>query len=217
MYVITGGMIAPPFRGGATACLVRGCAELPRSKGQIKRPYEGRRPEGPAERAESFLLRLKSSGPNPVRAAEELDRLQARLGELGKLDDVRAQVAALCREWGDTSLRGERGQAWLVLVGAFDLKEFAPDTARIARDAGLPAPLRIGACRALPRLGGSEAAPALTSVVLTRTDPQVRAAAAEAIADLGDRSARPALEALLEEELPRGLWTAIGAAVARLR
>jgi HEAT repeat protein len=45
----------------------------------------------------------------------------------------------------------------------------------------------------------------------------VRAAAAEALAALGDRTAGPVLRALLEEDLPRGVWNAVSAAVDRLR
>src|SRR5688572_560752 len=173
--------------------------------------------QGPVDRANSLLLRLETGGPNPVNAAEELDRLQGRLQRDDRLDALRPRIADLCAAWAGTPLRGERGRAWLTLVGAFGLKEHAGHTADLAREPGLPPALRMHACRVLPVLGGEDAGLALQAVLLANTDAQVRAAAAEALADLGDRSAAPILQALLEEDLPRGLWSAVSAAADRLR
>jgi HEAT repeat protein len=188
-------------------------------KGKGGRPpgQETHRAEGPEERAQSLLLRLETSGPNPRNAAEELDRLQARLERDGRLEEVRDRVEALCSAWAAAPLRGERAQAWLTLVGAFDLKEHTPEAAHIGEDNGLPTPLRVQSCRVLARLGGDEARRALQSILESRSDAQVRAAAAEALADLGDRGVRPVLEVLLEEDLPRPVWNAVSAALDRLR
>jgi len=174
-------------------------------------------PQSPEERARGLLLRLETDGPNPVNAAEELDRLQGRLERDGLLSGIRERVVALCEAWSETLLRGERARVWLTLVGAFGVKEQAPATARVAEDAGLPAATRVQACRVLAGLKGETATRALQGVVLSNGDAAVRAAAAEALAEIGDRSVRPALEALLEEDLPRAVWTAVNTAVDRLR
>jgi len=172
--------------------------------------------EGPLERAQGMLLRLETSGPNPVNAAEELDRLQGKLERDGELDPIRERVADLCDAWASTQLRGDRARAWLVLVGGFNLKEYLPDVAELARNTGLPAALRVPACHVLAHLGGEEATGALQEVLLARTDAQVRVAAAEALALLGDRSVRPVLEALLDEDLPQNVWSAVSHARDRL-
>jgi hypothetical protein len=175
--------------------------------------------QGGGQRADEMLRRLETDGPNPLQAAEELDRLQAALERAGRLAEVRESVRDLCDAWAETPgrLRGDHARAWLTLVGAFDLKEHAAGVGRLAENPGLPAALRVHACRILPRLGGDEARRLLQAVLLSTSEDPVRAAAAEALGDLGDRSARPVLEALLEEDLPRSLWTAASAALDRLR
>jgi HEAT repeat protein len=97
------------------------------------------------------------------------------------------------------------------------LKEHAGPAAEIAASPGAVPALRVQACRVLGQFGGEAATRALLSVLTSRADPPVRAAAAEALADLGDRAVRPVLEALLDEEVPRPVWTAVSAAVDRLR
>lgn len=184
--------------------------------GKGGKPAEERAPQGPVERAHELLARLESGGPNPVNAAEELDRLQAGLGRHGELDSFREQVREFCAAWADTPLRGDQGHAWLVLVGGYGLKEQAPRAAALATDPGLPTPLRMRACRVLSSFGGEEAVDALQAVLLSSADPQLRATAAESLTDLGDASVRPVLEALLEEDLPRPVWTAVTAALNRL-
>jgi HEAT repeat protein len=187
------------------------------SKGKQGGSGAGRGAQSLEERAEELLHRLESDGQNLLNAAEELDRLQGALERAGALGGVAARVAELCDGWAEESLRGDRARAWLTLVGAFDLKEHSVQTAELAENPGLPAPLRRHACQVLPRLGGEVAGRALQTVLRSNTDPQVRAAAAEALADLGDRSARPVMETLLEAEIPRDVWTAVSAALDRLR
>ena len=180
---------------------------------QPDRPAE----RSPEERARNLLLRLETDGPNPVQAAEELDRLQPSLQRSEKLEAVRESVADLCEAWSTHTLRGERARAWLVLVGGYRLEEHLWQVAELVQDAGLPAPLRIAAARTLTGLRGEEAVQALLPVVLSRGDAQVRAAAAEALAELGDSSIHGELAALLEEDLPRPVYQAVSAAVDRLR
>lgn len=188
-------------------------------KSKAARPSKPDRPaeRSPEERARNLILRLETDGPNPVQAAEELDRLQPALQRAERLDRITEQVADLCDAWTETSLRGDRGRAWLVLVGGFGLEEHVSQVADLVQDTGLPAVLRIAAARTLTRFRDDEAVQALLEVVLSRTDAQVRAAAAEALAVLGDRSVRPRLEPLLEEDLPRNVYQAVSAAVDRLR
>jgi hypothetical protein len=168
------------------------------------------------ERAATLLLRLETSGPNPVQAAEELDRLQGALRRAERLEPLRERVADLAAAWAQGPLRGERGRAWLTLVGAFGLSEHGESVARLAADPGLPAALRIPACRVLAQLRAPEAAGALLEVAGSRAEPAVRAAAVEGLMDLGDSSVRPTLQALLDQDLPRPLWVAVNAALDRL-
>ncbi|MFN3648070.1 MAG: HEAT repeat domain-containing protein [Armatimonadota bacterium] len=174
-------------------------------------------PQDAPERARDLLLRLETGGPNPVNAAEELDRLQGRLERDGTLELFREHVAELADAWSETALRGERGRAWLTLVGAYDLKEHTLLVANLALDPGLPGPLRSQACHVLARLGGETASGALQQVLLSGGDAQVRAASAESLGLLRDRSVRPVLETLLEEDLPRNVWNAVSEAADRLR
>jgi HEAT repeat protein len=174
---------------------------------------------GPSVRADELLRRLETNGVNPVQAAEELDRLQPSLARAGADAEVRDRVADLCAAWAAdaaATLRGDRARAWLVLVGAFSFPEHAEEVASLARDSGLPARLRIQAFRALAALDPAAASPVLQEVLLSPADPAVRAAAAEALVDTGDRTARPVLEALLDEDLPRSLWQAVSQAADRL-
>lgn len=174
-------------------------------------------PQDALERARSLLLRLETSGPNPANAAEELDRLQGKLEREGMLEAFTEHVSDLCSAWAETPLRGERARAWLTLVGAFNRTEHTAGVAELAENTGLPAPLRGQACQVLSRLGGPEAATTLQRVLLSNTDAQVRTAAADGLAQLRDRSVRPTLEALLEEDLPRNVWNAVNEALDRLR
>src|SRR5688572_2340976 len=164
---------------------------------------------GPRERALTFLERLQTGGPKPVNAAEELDRLQPSLARMDAGDWLRDRVAELAEAWRETDLRGERLEAWLTLIGAFDLTEFGEDAAAKAENPGLPSPIRIRACFVTRRLLGGESAEPLARVLGSKTDARVRQAAAEALADLGDPSLRPLFDALLEEDLPRDLWNAV--------
>lgn len=193
---------------------------MPRGKG--RKPARARAgprhaPESAEERAESLLLRLETDGPKPLNAAEELDRLQAALERDERLEEVRERVADLCDARAGIPLRGEAGEVWLTLVGGFGLREHAGRVGELAADPGLTPALRIRACRTLPQLAGPGAADALACILRSRTDARVRAAAAEALAQLGDRSVRPQLEPLLEEELPLPVWQAVSEAVDRLR
>lgn len=185
-----------------------------------KKPRRGgelHEPRTAEERARDLLLRLETSGPNPKNAAEELDRLQGKLERDGQLDDFRERLAELADAWADGTLRGERAHAWLTLVGGFVLQENVERVASLAEDTGLHAPLRIHACQVLPSLKGEVAVRALQSVLLSRTDPLVRAAAADGLALLGDRSVAPVLATLLDEDLPRNVWSAVSGAFDRLR
>jgi len=185
-----------------------------------KKPRRGgelHEPRTSEERARDLLLRLETSGPNPRNAAEELDRLQGKLERDGQLDDFRDRVAELAAAWSGNPLRGERGHAWLTLVGGFDLKENVSRVAELAEDPGLPTAIRVHACRVLPTLKGEVAVSALQGVLLSRTDAQVRVAAADGLALIGDRSVAPVLEVLLDEDLPRNVWSAVSAAFDRLR
>ena len=172
---------------------------------------------GPRERASTFLERLQSGGPNPVNAAEELDRLQPSLARLEAGDWLKERVTELVDAWRETDLRGERLEAWLALIGAFDLVEFGDEAAAKAEDTAVPPHLRARACFVARRLLDADAAAPLARILGSNTDARVRQAAAEALGDLGDGSVRPLLEALLEEDLPRGLWNAVSAALERLR
>jgi hypothetical protein len=190
----------------------------------VRRPKQGKakgpepvRERGPEERARNLLLRLEADGVNPVQAAEELDRLQGALERAGKLQVLTEALQQLCDAWAEGNLRGDRGRAWLVLVGAFGFAEHVGRVGEIAWDSGLTPALRIPALRALARFKGEEAVRVLQAVLLSRSDAQVRATAAEGLADIGDRSVRPVLEELLEEELPRNVWNAVNGAVDRLR
>lgn len=174
-------------------------------------------PRTAEERARDLLLRLETSGPKPVNAAEELDRLQGKLERDGLLDDFRERLAELADAWADSPLRGERAHAWLTLVGGFALREHLERVAELAEDPGLPTDIRIHACRVLPTFKSEAAVGALQAVLLSRSDPQIRVAAADGLALLGDRSVAPVLEALLEEDLPRPVWSAVSAAFDRLR
>lgn len=171
---------------------------------------------GPRDRALSFLERLQSGGPNPLNAAEELDRLQPSLARLEAGDWLTNRVAELVEAWRETDLRGDRLDAWLALIGAFGLSEYGEDAAARAEDPALPPAIRIRACFVARRLLGGEAAAPLARILGSKTDARVRQAAAEALGDLGDCSVRPLMEALLEEDLPRDLWNAVSAATERL-
>jgi hypothetical protein len=172
---------------------------------------------GPEERAHELLERLRTGGPNPVNAAEELDRLQASLGRAECLEEFRERVADLCMDWSEEPIRGDRGRAWLVLAGGYGLSEHASQAAALAADAGATPDLRIAALRALPALDRTAAAETAEAVLASRTVAHVRTAAAELLAETGTREALPLLQALLDEELPRPLWNAIAAAADRLR
>lgn len=187
----------------------------PKKKQSAKpdRPAE----RSPEERARNLLIRLETDGPNPVQAAEELDRLQPALERAGRLAPAREAVAELCDAWAEHSLRSDRGRAWLVLVGSFGLVEHVERVGEILQDTGMPTPLRMAAARALTGLRGPEAVEALLAVTLARGDTQVRTAAAEALALVGDRSLRPQLEPLLDEDLPGSLWNTVSATLDRLR
>ncbi len=163
-----------------------------------------------------MIARLEARETHLVTAAEELDRLQGTLERLGSLEGLRERVAELCDAWSDVSLRGDTGQAWLTLVGAFDLKEHDSRVVALAEEMGAPVALRAQACRVLARLGGEEAVLSLARVLQSRSDAQVRVAAAEGLASLRDPSVRPLLESLLEEDLPRPVWSAVSETVDRL-
>src|SRR5436309_10084255 len=81
--------------------------------------------EGAQRRAQGLLARLEGETGSLARAAEELDRLQARLSEAGTLAHFQERAAALAEAWAAQPLRGDRGHAWLTLVGAFRLPEQA--------------------------------------------------------------------------------------------
>jgi HEAT repeat protein len=176
---------------------------------------------GPEQRARDLLLRLETDGPRPLNAAEELDRLLGRKDRDEALDleadPTRERAEALCAAWSRPLPRAERADAWLTLVGALNLKEHVPEVAAVLEDGGRPAPQRARACRVLARLRGRAAREALRRVTVAKTDPVVRAAAIEALGECGDREARPLLVALLEEDVPRGVWNAASAALERLR
>ncbi|MCC2671951.1 MAG: hypothetical protein K0Q72_4422 [Armatimonadetes bacterium] len=174
-------------------------------------------PRTAEQRGDDLLLRLETNGVKLQNAAEELDRLHARLARDGRAGDLRERVADLAMAWADTPLRGDRGQAWLTLVGAFQLDEHVEQVGGIAADSGLPTALRVHACRTLTGFRGEQVVSALQKTLLAPTDPQVRAAAADSLAVVGDRSVAPVLEALLEEDLPKTVWAAVSAARERLR
>jgi hypothetical protein len=181
-------------------------------------PAHAARPAaGPEERAQELLERLRTGGPNPVNAAEELDRLQASLGRAERLDEFREQVADLCMEWSEGPLRGEKSRAWLILAGGYGLSEHSRKAAAIGEDPGSTPKLRIAALRALAVLDRTAAPSVAERVLASRADAQVRTAAAELLAEAGAREALPLLQRLLEEELPRPLWNAVAAAADRLR
>lgn len=173
---------------------------------------------GPEQRVSELLLRLETSGPNPVQAAEEVDRMQAAVQRAGIAEEVLERVQSLCDAWSEIPLRGEQAQAWIVLVGAFDLKEHTERVAELAKEFSLPPPLRERAIRVLARLGGEEALSALQGVLLSGNNPaSVRVAAAETLATTGERTLAPVLSSLLEEDLPRPVWNAVAEALERLR
>lgn len=172
--------------------------------------------QSPQERAEALIARLEARESHLVTAAEELDRLQGTLERLGSLEGLRERVAELCDAWSEATLRGDTGQAWLTLVGAFDLKEHALRVASLAEEMGAPVALRAQACRVLARLGGDAAVLSLGRILASRSDAQIRVAAAEGLASLRDPSVRPLLESLLEEDLPRNVWSAVSETLDRL-
>ena len=174
-------------------------------------------PRTAEERGGDLLLRLETNGVKLQNAAEELDRLHARLERDGRAGDLRDRVNELASAWSGTPLRGDRGHAWLTLVGAFQLREHVDQVAAIVEAPGLPAALRVHACRTLTGFRGEAVVAALQKTLLSQSDPQVRVAAAESLAELGDRSVAPVLAALLEEDLPKNVWSAVATAFERLR
>jgi len=189
----------------------------PKKKSSNTPPRDGG-PVGPEQRVSELLLRLETSGPNPVQAAEEVDRMQAAVQRAGIQEEVLERVQALCDAWSEIPLRGDQAQAWIVLVGAFDLKEHTERVAELAKEFSLAPPLRERAIRVLARLGGEEALSALQGVLLSGNNPaSVRVAAAETLATTGDRTLAPLLASLLDEELPRPVWNAVAEALERLR
>jgi len=169
------------------------------------------------ERARDLLVRLETNGPKLQNAAEEIDRLQGRLQRDGLLDEFRERVAELTDAWSGTPLRGDRAHAWLTLVGAFGIEAQADTVAALAADTGLPTAIRVHACRVLPRFPGDATTAVLQHVLLSRSDPQIRAAAADGLAEVRDRSTAPMLAALLQEDLPKNVWAAVSAAHDRVR
>ncbi len=167
-------------------------------------------------RAEGLLERLRTDGPKPVTAAEELDRQQGALARDGSLEDIRERVQDLCEAWTARPLRGDIGRAWLTMVGGFRLTDLADQVALIAANPGNATLMRVQSCQVLAQLSADDAAEVLLAVVAATGDVQVRTAAAEALGEVGDPSVRPALKALLEEDLPRPLWSAISATVDRV-
>jgi hypothetical protein len=190
--------------------------KLSRPKPSAK-PGGAHEPRTGEERARDLLLRLETNGLKLQNAAEEIDRLQGRLERDGLLEDFRERVAELADAWSAGQLRGDRAHAWLTLVGAFGLEEHADLVASLAADTGLPTAVRVHACRVLPRFPSSDTVATFQEVLLSRSDPQVRAAAADGLAELRDRSTAPMLAALLEEELPKNVWAAVSAAYDRVR
>jgi HEAT repeat protein len=168
------------------------------------------------ERAEALLTRLETGAPNPRNAAEELDRLQGKMAEEGRHEEFSDRVEMLAHEWSTRRVRGETLQAWLVVVGAFGIEELVPDVEALAADPGQASPLRVHACRVLTGFPETEAASTLLEILESRSDPQVRTAAAEALAEIGTAALLPRLRALLDEDLPRAVWTAVSAAVDRV-
>ena len=183
----------------------------PAGRGEIRNPQQG-----PMERAEALLTRLEAGAPNPRNAAEELDRLQARMTGEGRHEEFRDRVEMLAHGWSTRRVRGEPLHAWLVLVGAFRLEDLVPDVEALAADPGNPASLRVHACRVLTGFPDADVDSTLVEILESRSDPQVRTAAAESLAENKTKTHVPRLRALLDEDLPRAVWNAVSAAVARL-
>src|SRR5262245_2477342 len=97
---------------------------------------------GLRDRARELLRRLETDGHDPVRAAEELDRLQAALIRADCWEEVRVRLRDLCDAWATMPLRGDRGHAWLVLVGLLGAEDHAETAATLARDPALRTNLR---------------------------------------------------------------------------
>ena len=168
------------------------------------------------DRAIELLVRLEQAGPAPQRAAEELDRQIAGLRETAIWPELELRIGALCDRWAETELRGDGARAWLTLVGALGLGEHEATAAVLLSDPAIEVGIRQQAARVLGVLRGPLAGSALAGVLRAPGDPRVRAAAAEALAQLRDRTWRPTLEALLEEDLPASVWNAVSATLERL-
>src|SRR6266542_3458885 len=89
---------------------------------------------GPEERADELLARLEAGGPNLVKAAEELDRLQPSLERAGHHESVRESVAQLSASWAAGPIRGEAARAWLTLVGGYGVREHTARAGALAAD-----------------------------------------------------------------------------------
>lgn len=187
-------------------------------RAQSRKGRDQTEPQGPRnqDRAVELLVRLEQSGPAPQRAAEELDRQIAGLHETTIWPELELRIGALCDRWAQTELRGDGARAWLTLVGALGLGEHAQTVAVLLSDPAVEVGIRQQAARVLGVLRGPLAGSALVSVLRAPGDPRVRAAAAEALAQLRDRTCRSTLEALLEEDLPASVWNAVSATLERL-
>ena len=175
-----------------------------------------REPEGCGGRtrqAELLLARLRESA-RPLAAAEELDRVLRSL-ESSEADAMSGRIRDLCRRWTAGELKGERARAWLALVGTLGLSEHRPTVARIAVGREHSAPVRCAACRALGALG-VEGGELLARILCEPGDPDVREAAAEALATIGDRRWSAELSSLLAGDVPPRLWRAISDCLVRL-
>jgi len=180
-------------------------------------PAPGSGASGPAERAAALLARLESQSANLVAAAEELDRLQSPLARRGEEAPLRERVTALCRAWEPLPLQGEQALAWLTLAGAFGLREHGGRALGLAQDPSQRPAVRRRACAVAAALAPPGAGEALLSLLASRADPELRAEAARALAELGEPELLPQLEKLLEEELPAPVWRAAAEAAERLR
>ncbi len=186
------------------------------SKGAAPGPRTARSPALPGARTRELLDRLTQGVGNVRKAAEELDRHLPSAEREGRLPQIRADVEALCGLWAAQTLRGERAAAFLTLVGALGLDSGVRRTAELSRDPGLASPLRGQACTVLGVLGGPVADAVLVEVVRESGDPSVRAAAARALADLGDPACLPVLRAATAEVEHVELHQALTEAIERL-
>ncbi len=141
--------------------------------------------------------------PGQRMAVLEQLRKHAAWAKPQELEPVSRQLAAVFRQETDPILRAEIVRVLGVYPTATSLAVL-----RTAVGDG-DAEVRIAACQGWARRKGPEAAAAMSQMLGSNVNGNVRLAAAEALGDIGDRSGVAALGSVLEDKDPAMQYRAV--------